>query len=62
MGFEPTIAMFERAKTVHILDRAATVLGLQDLYSHEMLGTPSYINLSYALKTKLQCKIYKGNY
>jgi hypothetical protein len=27
MGFEPTILVFERAKTVHILDRAATVIG-----------------------------------
>jgi hypothetical protein len=28
VGFEPTIAVFERAKTVHSLDRAATVVGL----------------------------------
>jgi hypothetical protein len=27
MGFEPTIPVFERAKTVHALDRAVTVLG-----------------------------------
>jgi hypothetical protein len=26
MGFEPTIPAFERAKTVHVLDRAATVI------------------------------------
>jgi hypothetical protein len=25
--FEPTIALFERVKTVHALDRAATVIG-----------------------------------
>jgi hypothetical protein len=25
--FEPTVPMFERAKTVHALDRAATVTG-----------------------------------
>jgi hypothetical protein len=25
--FEPTIAVFERAKTVHALDRVATVIG-----------------------------------
>jgi hypothetical protein len=25
VGFEPTITVFERAKTVHTLDRAATV-------------------------------------
>jgi hypothetical protein len=29
VGFEPTIpAVFERAKTVHALDRAATVIGV----------------------------------
>jgi hypothetical protein len=27
VGFEPTILAFERAKTVHTLDRAATVIG-----------------------------------
>jgi hypothetical protein len=27
MGFEPTIPVFERAKTVHTLDRTATVIG-----------------------------------
>jgi hypothetical protein len=27
MGFEPTIPALERAKTVHVLDRAATVIG-----------------------------------
>jgi hypothetical protein len=26
MGFEPTIPAFERAKTVHALDRAATAI------------------------------------
>jgi hypothetical protein len=28
VGFEPTIPVFKRAKTVHALDRAATVIGL----------------------------------
>jgi hypothetical protein len=27
VGFEPTIPVFEQAKTVHSLDRAATVIG-----------------------------------
>jgi hypothetical protein len=27
MGFEPTITTYERAKTVHALDLAATVIG-----------------------------------
>jgi hypothetical protein len=32
MGFEPTISAFERAKTVHALDRAATVISLITSY------------------------------
>jgi hypothetical protein len=31
-GFEPTIPVFERAKTVHALDRAATLIGLSFIY------------------------------
>jgi hypothetical protein len=27
VGFKPTIPVFEQAKTVHALDRAATVIG-----------------------------------
>jgi hypothetical protein len=27
VGFEPTITVLERAKTVHALDRAAAVIG-----------------------------------
>jgi hypothetical protein len=27
VGFEPTIPVFDRAKTVHVLSRAATVIG-----------------------------------
>jgi hypothetical protein len=36
MGFEPTIPAFERAKTVHALGRAATVIGRRSNY-------PSYL-------------------
>jgi hypothetical protein len=32
VGFEPTIPVFERAKTVHVLDRAATVIGFKKYY------------------------------
>jgi hypothetical protein len=28
VGFEPTIPVFVRAKTVHVLERAATVTGI----------------------------------
>jgi hypothetical protein len=31
VGFEPTILVFERAKTFHALDRAAAVIGLQEV-------------------------------
>jgi hypothetical protein len=31
VGFEPTIPVFERAKTVHALDRAATMIGYTSL-------------------------------
>jgi hypothetical protein len=29
MGFEPTISVFEQAKTIHALDRAVTQLGTE---------------------------------
>jgi hypothetical protein len=29
VGLEPTIPVFERAKTVHALDRAAIVIGIK---------------------------------
>jgi hypothetical protein len=32
VGFEPTIPVFERAKMVHSLDRAATVIGTSSSY------------------------------
>jgi hypothetical protein len=35
VGFEPTIPVFERAKAVHALDRAATVIGEDDEYAGE---------------------------
>jgi hypothetical protein len=33
VGFEPTIPVFERGKTVNALGRATTVIGTQELYS-----------------------------
>jgi hypothetical protein len=32
VAFEPTIPVFERTKTVHAFDRAATVIGMITLY------------------------------
>jgi hypothetical protein len=31
VGFEPTIPVFERAKKVHSLDRAATLIGIKHI-------------------------------
>jgi hypothetical protein len=36
VGFWLTIPVFERAKTVHALDRAATVIGPVRYYFHEI--------------------------
>jgi hypothetical protein len=36
MGFEPTIPVFEQAKTVYALDRAATVISKQQFYMPEI--------------------------
>jgi hypothetical protein len=40
VGFEPTIPVFEREKTVHALDRAATVIGSFNIYVREI---PMYV-------------------
>jgi hypothetical protein len=39
VGFEPTIPALERAKTVHALDRAATVIGTYRLSQTVILCT-----------------------
>jgi hypothetical protein len=42
MGFEPTIPVFERAKTVHALDRATTAIGLvwcSSMYEIKCVGS-----------------------
>jgi hypothetical protein len=36
-GFEPTIPVFKRKKTVHALDRAAVVIGLFQFTSVNLL-------------------------
>jgi hypothetical protein len=42
VGFEPTIPVFERAKTVHALELAATVIGIIQSTDH----FPSIISVS----------------
>jgi hypothetical protein len=36
VGLEPTIQAFERAKTFHASDRAATVIGFKFVHSHKI--------------------------
>jgi hypothetical protein len=42
-GFEPTIPAFERAKTVHALDRAATVIGGFGISGAEVLDSTTAV-------------------
>jgi hypothetical protein len=43
VGFEPTIPAFERAKTVHALDRAATVMATEANQASQMNSFHSFI-------------------
>jgi hypothetical protein len=43
VGLEPTIPVFEGVKTVHALDRAATLIGFSS-YSVPILNTNFLIN------------------
>jgi hypothetical protein len=43
--FEPTISAFERAKTAHVLDRAATVIG--NFTSKQIYTYPPFISPTY---------------
>jgi hypothetical protein len=57
-GFEPTIPVFERAKTVHALDGVATVIGLVKL------ATTNYDyddKLETMLMTQLVCSALPRN-
>jgi hypothetical protein len=45
VGFEPTIPVFGRAKTVHALDRAATVIGLNLVHALRPLFYKIYFNI-----------------
>jgi hypothetical protein len=42
VGFESTIPAFERAKTVHALDRAATVIGRRQIYGDSISNASTY--------------------
>jgi hypothetical protein len=42
VGFEPTIPLFKRAKTVHALDRAVTVIGSDTIQFNLKFGTDAW--------------------
>jgi hypothetical protein len=46
VGLEPTIAAFERAKKVHALDPAATVIGIKNSLQNRSLKQTFNINLN----------------
>jgi hypothetical protein len=52
VGFEPTIPEFEREKAVHALDRAATVIGIDEI-------SPKYIEIkgNETKIVKLKCNV-----
>jgi hypothetical protein len=49
--FEPTNPVFERTKTAHALDRAATVIGEYVYYNYEIKRLEFILGISHALKT-----------
>jgi hypothetical protein len=59
VGFEPTIPVFEGAKTVHALDRAATVTGNKYLLGFQKIREGFYyLSDSELLKTFLSWVVY----
>jgi hypothetical protein len=50
VGFEPTIPVFERAKTVHALDHEATVISNKAVYTAMVYAV---INVVLFLKIKV---------
>jgi hypothetical protein len=64
VGIEPTIPVFERAKTVHALDRAATVIGLCTPRTHifgESSRNPLLTHETSASHSGTSFHIHAGN-
>jgi hypothetical protein len=53
VGFEPMISAFEREKTVHALDCAATEIGCLHVYRSDRVPK----DVAYKTKTDVQCPI-----
>jgi hypothetical protein len=45
VGFELTIPMFERVKTVHVLDRAATMIGFWNILAFPIQSFATRVGL-----------------
>jgi hypothetical protein len=62
VGFEPMTPVFERAKTVHVLDRAATVIGTRPTYEKVMNrknGADSRHNFFLCIATEFKWQPWK---
>jgi hypothetical protein len=57
--FEPTIPVFEWTKTVHALDRAATVIGICWNYEIKFQGASVHNKLTFAHSVKKFPTIYE---
>jgi uncharacterized protein YaaN involved in tellurite resistance len=63
MGFEPTISVLERAKTVHALDRAATVLSIMQKHGAKKKCIENCIMKYHSVDTEVDgiyCTILSG--
>jgi hypothetical protein len=57
VGFEPTIPVSERAKTVHAIDRLATMTGVNYNTCYILQGPIHMCGMKFASVTKLEYKI-----
>jgi hypothetical protein len=58
VGFEYTIPVFGRGKTIHALDRAATVIGYSFIYENKI--TITQVKIQVALKETVQTQYSLG--
>jgi hypothetical protein len=57
VGFEPTIPAFERAKTIHALDRAAAMIG-REVIKHQYMKR---IPVTVAARSKARTVLTRSN-
>jgi hypothetical protein len=63
VGFEPTIPMFEQAKTVHALDRAVTVVGYSSSTAEVKLKVEKDNNewQMYSNRERDECDLFQAS-